>query len=210
MTFIEKVNMAKDRIKEFILESLQKYDELPVISFSGGKDSCVLRHLVRSIPEGRKCKCVTSAELFHPQTFSFIQKTKIEGDVIFGFRKPFNKIISENGYPMISKMLAQKIWHVRNTNNPSTYVRAAFGLDGKTFGKIGHKYIHFLDKGFVRYEISHRCCDYIKGEVKHCKSPCFIGTTISESRLRKNSWIKNGCNFFNNEFQKAMSRPLSL
>ena len=65
-----------------------------------------------------------------------------------------------------------------------------------------------MDKDLVDYKVSHKCCDYIKGRVKHDRRPAFVGTTIEESRLRKNSWIQHGCNIFDKK--KPMCRPLSL
>ncbi len=82
------------------------------------------------------------------------------------------------------------------------------GLSGKLFGTIPLKYIHFLDKNLIDYNISHKCCDYIKGNVKHDKSPSFVGTTIEESLLRKSSWITHGCNIYTSK--KILCRPISL
>ena len=127
---------------------------------------------------------------------------------IFTPVKSFDRVIKEDGYPVLSKQLAQKIGHIRETKNHKTYIRCCLGLDNKTFGNIPQCYIHFLDKDLVDYKVSHKCCDYIKGRVKHDRRPAFVGTTIEESRLRKNSWIQHGCNIFDKK--KPMCRPLSL
>jgi hypothetical protein len=171
--------------------SIDQEGELPIISFSGGKDSCVLRDLVHTVQEEMKmktrCISVTGFEIFHKSTEIFIKKNMEEGDVMIPQRKSFASVCREDGYPLISKQLAQRISHVRNTQNHRTYIRATLGLDDKPFGALPLKYCHFLDKKFIDYEISHKCCDYLKGALKHDKRPCFIGTTIEESRLRRNS-----------------------
>jgi predicted phosphoadenosine phosphosulfate sulfurtransferase len=69
--------MAKEKVKEF----LQNFDgiknDLPYISFSGGKDSCVLRHLVlqcqKELGMKSRCNLIVAQEIFHPQTYKFIQ-----------------------------------------------------------------------------------------------------------------------------------------
>ena len=208
-TLRDKIIMAKARIKEFIQ---QLPNQQIMISFSGGKDSCVLRDLVYRVQDDMGIKhsnLLISAEMFHPLTSKFISQIKSNGDEILPPSKSFEKIIKEKGYPIISKQVAQKIWHIRNTKNHSKYIRAIFGLDGNTFATLPLKYIHFLDKKFVNYEISHQCCNYIKGNVKHDKRPVFIGTTIEESRLRRNSWLKYGCIQYSNG-KADVCKPLSL
>jgi len=214
MTLEDKIILAKSKIKLFI-ESLPQGEEI-MISFSGGKDSCVLRYIVHEVQKDLGVKdekklyyCLTAAEVFHPDTAKFIQQTKRDKDVFLGMIKDFEETIKNDGFPMPSKQLAQKIDHVRNTTNHRTYIRSVFGLDGKTFGKIPKKYIHLLDKDFVDYKISHKCCNNIKGNVKHDSRPVFIGTTIEESRMRKHTWVKNGCILYKNGKPKQC-KPLSL
>lgn len=154
-------------------------------------------------------KLLIAPEMFHPETSRLISKYKNESEIVVQPVKTFEQIIKDNGYPIISKQIAQKIWHIRNTHNHCKYLRAIFGLDGNKSGTLPLKCIHFLDKKFVDYEISHKCCDYMKGNIKKDKRPVFIGTTISESRLRRNTWIKYGCiQYFNNK--PDVCKPLSL
>ncbi len=182
----DKIQMAKSRIIEF-LEKLSSKDIM--ISFSGGRDSCVLRHLVHEVQDkmGKPhSKLLIASEIFHPETLKFINHFKNEYEILPPI-KSFEQIICVNGYPIISKQIAQKIHHLRNTRNHRKYIRAIFGLDNNKYGTLPLKYIHFLDKDFVDYKISHKCCDYIKGKIKKDKRPVFIGTTINESRLRRHT-----------------------
>ena len=173
------------------MEFLEKLpNEEIMISFSGGRDSCVLRDLVHKVQDeiGKpRSKLLIASEIFHPETLKFIRKNFKNEYEILPPLKSFEQIINENGYPIISKQIAQKINHLRTTHNHKKYIRAIFGLDGHKYGTLPLKYIHFLDRNFVDYEISHKCCDYIKGRIKKDKRPVFIGTTINESRLRKNA-----------------------
>ena len=204
----DKVQMAKSRIIEF-LEKLPNKDIM--ISFSGGRDSCVLRHLVHEVQdkmEKPRSKLLIASEIFHPETLKFINHFKNEYEIVPPI-KSFEQIICENGFPIISKQIAQKINHLRNTRNHRKYIRAIFGLDNNKYGTLPLKYIHFLDKDFIDYGISHKCCDYIKGKIKKDKRPVFIGTTINESRLRRHTWVKYGCIQYANN-KPDVCKPLSL
>ena len=108
-TLRDKIIMAKARIKEFIQ---QLPNQQIMISFSGGKDSCVLRDLVYKVQDDMGIKhsnLLISAEMFHPLTSKFIAQIKSKGDEILPPTKSFEKIIKEKGYPIISKQVAQKI-----------------------------------------------------------------------------------------------------
>jgi 3'-phosphoadenosine 5'-phosphosulfate sulfotransferase (PAPS reductase)/FAD synthetase len=85
LTLQDKVIMAKARIKEFI-ESLPNQEIM--ISFSGGKDSCVLKYLVDEVQKemgiSEYFPTITAMEIFHPETFKFIKdmSRERERDVI--------------------------------------------------------------------------------------------------------------------------------
>ena len=204
----DKISIAKYRIYEF-LKSLSNQEVM--ISFSGGKDSCVLKHLVHEVQKNMglpRSKLLVGAEIFHPETSKFIHDFKSECE-IFSPIKSFERIIKEDGYPIISKQLAQKIHHIRNTHNHRKYIRAIFGLDGNKYGTLPLCYVHFLDRDLINYEVSHKCCDYIKGKIKKDKRPVFVGTIITESRLRRYIWLRYGCIHYH-DGKPSVCCPLSL
>lgn len=195
--------MALHRIKEF-LEKCDSEGVTPVISFSGGKDSCVVRHLVNRVRRGIKLK--TAAELFNPEIATFLKTIPANEITIYRPLMSFAQIVKKEGYPCVSKEIAQKVNNIRNCKTLGKWVRACFGL--RTSRKISRKWLHFLDKELVKYEISSKCCSLIKGAVKNSKSPKFIGTTVQESQLRRTSWLKHGCNFYSKKVWRC--RPISL
>lgn len=203
LSLSDKEKMAIVRIKEFLSEC-DKKNITPVISFSGGKDSCVIRHLVGRVRKG--IKLVTAAEIFNPEIASFLKSFPKSEITFFSPIMSFKDVIKHHGYPVISKEMSQKINNVRNSKTLGNWTKACFGL--RSSRKISKKYLHFLDKDLVKYEISNICCSLIKGRVKYLKTPKFVGTTIQESQLRRTSWLKNGCNFYGKNTWSC--RPISL
>ena len=106
LPLISKVTMAEQRIMEWY----KHFDGKVVISFSGGKDSTVLTHLVHSIyPDVPLVFANTGLE--YPEIQAFARKMGAE------FVRPkmsFSEVISKYGYPIISKEVSQSIYAARH------------------------------------------------------------------------------------------------
>lgn len=79
-----------------------------------------------------------------------------------------------------------------------------------SFKKRYIKYKYLIEAPF---KISSKCCDIMKKRPfklfeKENKLYPFVGTMANESKLRKESWIKNSCNAFNTK--RILSQPLSF
>jgi 3'-phosphoadenosine 5'-phosphosulfate sulfotransferase (PAPS reductase)/FAD synthetase len=109
-TYGEKVRYAKGKIREFYHYCKTNKLEFPVVSFSGGRDSSILLHMVRKLYP--KTPAITATELFNPDNSKLIRET--ENVHVYAPAMQFDRIIKERGFPMISKELAQKINAVRN------------------------------------------------------------------------------------------------
>lgn len=96
-----KVLMTQNRIREWY----NHFDGDVYVSFSGGKDSTVLAHLVHDIyPDVPLVFCNTGLE--YPEIQSFARKMGAE------FIRPkmqFSEVISKYGYPIISKETSEAI-----------------------------------------------------------------------------------------------------
>ena len=176
------------------------------ISFSGGKDSTVLLHLVRTMyPNVPAIFLDTGLEF--PEIRDFVKT--FENVEWLKPRKHFKKIIEENGIPYPSKEIAQGIRNIKYGTEKLRNIRL-YGDEKGTYGKISDKWHYLKDAPF---EISDECCNYLKKypvgiyERKNKKRP-FIGTMASESRLRESEYKKNGCNNLNSK--KPTSKPLSI
>ena len=102
-----KIRMTKDRIRQWI----QTYGEDGVyVSFSGGKDSTVLLHLVREMYPNVKAVFVDTG-LEYPEIRQFV-KTFDNVDWV----KPkmnFKAVIQKYGYPFISKEVSECVYGAR-------------------------------------------------------------------------------------------------
>ena len=197
-----KVILSQQRIKSW-------YDHWHgnvYISFSGGKDSTVLLHLVREIFPRVKVVFVDTG-LEYPEIREFVKT--IDNVEWLKPKMPFNKVIEKYGYPIVSKETATKIDEIRNTNSEKLRNKRLYG-DDRNNGKLGNKWKYLINAPF---KISSKCCSAMKKapirkwETKNKCYP-FIGMMAEESLLRRQAYLKSGCNAFNNT--KPTSNPLAF
>lgn len=109
LPLIAKVRMSQQRIREWY----DHFDGNVFISFSGGKDSTVLAHVVHEYyPDVPLVFCNTGLE--YPEIQAFAKKMGAE------FIRPkmrFDEVISKYGYPIISKENAEAIHYARKIRN---------------------------------------------------------------------------------------------
>lgn len=197
-----KVAKSKLRIEEWI-----RYmgKENVYISFSGGKDSTVLLHLVRSLYPDIPAVFVDTG-LEYPEIKQFVKG--IENVTILRPEMSFKQVIEKYGYPMVSKEQANYLDDIRNS---TPYMRKR-RLEGDEKGryKLSKKYHYLIDAPF---KVSHRCCNVMKKkpvkkyEKETGKVP-FIGTMACESILREQAYLRNGCNAFNSK--RPLSTPIGF
>lgn len=202
--------MKIERTKRRITEWVDYYGEDGVyISFSGGKDSTVLLHLVRSLyPEIEAVFCNTGLE--YPEIVKFVKD--IPNVRILKPELTFKQVIDQKGYPVISKSVANTVRLARKNieeGKDTLRVRQIKGLEvGSKFNK--GKWEFLLDAPF---KISDECCNEMKKkpfkkyEKETGKVP-FIGTLAAESQQREAVYLKTGCNAFNSN--KPKSTPLGF
>ena len=201
-----KVAMAKTRIREWV----NHYGESGTyISFSGGKDSTVLLHLVRSLYPDIPAVFVNTG-LEYPEIQAFVKT--FDNVVILRPEMPFNQVISKYGYPVLGKGMAHKIEGARRNQQ-----WALKFFDGTAKDPNGNpsrfdisRYKELLK---VDFDISSQCCNIMKKKPIHKYEKiegrvAFVGTLAEESLMREVGWIKNGCNAF--ESNPPKSQPMSF
>jgi len=128
-----KIAKSQQRIREWV----DYWGEDGVfVSFSGGKDSTVLLHLVRSIcPNVKAVFFNTGLEL--PQIQHFVRET--ENVDIIQPTISFMDVIKQYGYPLFSKEISGSIYYARHTENKKTSKKEYERLLGISLDKNGNK-----------------------------------------------------------------------
>jgi len=192
-----KISMTKRRVTEWY----HKYNGMVYISYSGGKDSEVLLHIVK--------------ELFPDVPIVFIdngvEETRLhalkKAEVIMYPKKPILKIWKEDGLPFPSKQQANYIRKVKHTNSDYLRSRLLTGImkDGsKTMFKLSKKWLPIVKSNI---EVSDRCCWYLKKEPfkrynKESGRKPFIGNMATDGMERKKQYKQHGC--FNLDKEQCM------
>ena len=184
------------------------------VSFSGGKDSTVLKHIVDSMYDGVPALFVNTG-LEYPEIQKFAMS---QPDVVTG--RPdmrFDEVIKNYGYPVISKEVSQTVYEAKRNLETGKYTYRLKKLNGEAVDKDGNpsqynipQWKFLLD---ADYDISHMCCDVMKKKPaknfeKETGRRPMIATMASESRLRYTKWMKFGCNAFDQK--RPTSQPLSF
>ena len=99
-----KLSLTKQRIREWI----NKFGEDGVyVSFSGGKDSTVLLHIVREMYPNIPAVFVDTG-LEYPEIRQFVRG--FDNVTWLKPKKNFRKVIEDYGYPFISKEVSECVW----------------------------------------------------------------------------------------------------
>lgn len=199
----DKVALSKIRVAEFY----EHYKGNVVVSFSGGKDSTALLHLVRSIyPDVKAVFCNTGLE--YPEVFnhvlSFENVDIIKPDLLF------HQVVEKYGWCFPSKEVSNKIHYARRGSEWALRDLEGVNADGFPcpFKERFIKWQYLLNAPF---KISDKCCGVMKKKPmkkyqKEHGCAIILGTMAAESALRKQAWLRTGCNAFHN----LKSSPLSF
>ena len=196
-----KEQLTANRIKAYY----ERLNGEVYVSFSGGKDSTALLHLVRRMYPNVPAVFVDTG-LEYPEIRDFVKT--VDNVTWLKPKMPFNQVIEKYGYPVISKETSQKIKEVRSTKSEKLENKRING-DDKGNGKISEKWQFLINAPF---KISDRCChvmkkDPVKRYEKETGKGAIVGTMASDSRLREGSYLQHGCNSFEG---RPMSTPMAF
>ena len=196
-----KITLSEQRIWDWY----QSWAGEVYISFSGGKDSTVLRHLVKKrFPDVPAVFCDTGLE--YPEVRSF---ALANADAVIKPEKTFKEVIETEGYPFPTKEQAQYIREAKHTKSEKLR-QCRLTLQPSRHYCISRKWLFLMDAPF---EVSEKCCDVMKKkpfdryEKSSGKRP-FLGTMACESGLRRKNYLQYGCNAFFSKRPK--STPLGF
>jgi len=223
----QKILMTKRRIRNYY----DHFDGDVYLSYSGGKDSEVLRQIIKEMKgytditnvfcqTGLQLKSVREKVLeladdkdcFEEQTkYGYTQRFYSNSNlVVLKPKMDFRETILKYGYPVVSKEQAQFIYEYNNTTSDNLRSTRWQGNKNGNF-KISEKWKFLVD---VPFDISDKCCDIIKKrpfkryEHEFNQNP-IIATLANESMGRKQKYLQgDGCNVF--DCERPHSNPMSF
>jgi 3'-phosphoadenosine 5'-phosphosulfate sulfotransferase (PAPS reductase)/FAD synthetase len=202
MPLKDKIDMSAEKIESWY----DHWNGNVHVAFSGGKDSTVLLHLVRSIfPEIPGMFADTGLEF--PEIRNFVKDTP---NVVFVKPKMnFKKVIEHYGYPIIGKDQSRYIHEYRRSKS-ERHKNILLNGNRWGYGKINKKWLFLLDAPFL---ISHKCCDMLKKYPAHkyekeTGSKPMLGSMTAESFMRRETYLRTGCNAY--DFVRPTSTPLAF
>ena len=205
-----KIKMSQRRIKQWY----DHWDGQVYVSFSGGKDSTVLLHLVRSLyPEVPAVFIDTGLE--YPEVRDFVKT--IENVTWLKPKLGFKDVLEKYGYPVVSKQQARYISDIQRASekNSATVNLRLTGYNRRGVYcpsmKISKKWLYLTEAPF---KISEKCCDALKKEPfkryqKKTGAKPIAGIMAAESQKRRRDYLSTGCNSFDSK-SNPISHPLSF
>lgn len=199
-----KIRMTQRRIREWY----EYWDGNVFCSFSGGKDSSVLLHLIRmEYPDVPAAYVDTGLEF--PAIRNFVKT--VDNVIWLRPKMRFQEIVQEHGYPVVSKDIARSVYYARKGSNWALRRFDGQNPDGspsKWYATRQQKWKKLLDAPF---KISDLCCHFMKEEplreLEKIRKP-YIGIMADESDRRQAAYLQTGCNAFNSK--KPSSKPIGF
>ena len=199
------LNQKVDHSLYIIESALAHTNGNAYVSFSGGKDSVILLYLSRIIKPDIKAVFFNTTNEF-PEIYQFLKEVdclKINPEI------NLKTVLAKYGFPLVSKEQAQYIREARTTKSSKLLHLRLHGRKGNQ-GKISNKWQHLI---YAPFNISEKCCHILKKYPaykfeKQNKLLPIIGTSVNESRLRKQKYLSTGCNAFS--VNRPASYPLSI
>lgn len=212
-----KVAMAKDRIRWWLEDCDEKGYNAHVSV--GGLDSITLCALIRSMGYDAERVPAISASLLEDKSIQAVHKEM--GCIVVKPLKSKVKVLQEEGFPVLSKKISNKIATLANPTEKNKTVRHAI-ITGEC-GELGHyakdskmqlpkTYLELfggLDeegralgyKAPTNFKVSNTCCYYLKEApcdnwAKEHHSVPFLGLMASEGGQRADALEENGCNYW--------------
>lgn len=208
-----KVELSKKKIREFADDP--RINRKVYVSFSGGRDSTVLLHLVRSVLGDRVPAVFDNTGVEYPELVRFARATpnmiELHPDV------SFMRIIKERGYPLPSKKVAEMIWRLRHPTDKNAATTHLYLTGERRDGTISKRWLlpakwrFLLDSSF---SCTNYCCDALKKKPLHEYQKAtgnypYVGTMACESETRRSTYMTVGCNAFSAS-RGAFSQPIAV
>lgn len=198
-----KIAKTKNRIREFY----EYFNGEVYVAFSGGNDSLVMLHIIRSLYPDVPAVFVDTGVEF-PEVRRFVKT--FDNITILKPEKNFSQVISECGYPVVSKDVSNAVRLARKNIADGKITARVKQFDGSQKGSRfdKSKWRFLLDSPF---KISEQCCDIFKKKPfkkfeKETGLHGYIGVLASEGGVRLSGYLRTGCN----NYRFGNSKPLGF
>lgn len=190
-----KIDLTKSRIKEWY----DHFNGQVYVAFSGGKDSTVLLHIVRSMyPDVPAVYADTGLE--YPEIREFVRS--IPNVVWVRPKMGFKEVIEKYGFPLVSKRVAHAIHRIKTTKSEFNKQHYITGIShaGTIYrrGALPKKWHVLINAPFL---CGDGCCDVMKKRPFHqyrkqTGREAFTGVMAQDSALREEGYVREGCNSY--------------
>lgn len=209
-----KILKTKLRIREWV----RRFGENGVyVSFSGGKDSTVLLDIVREDYPNIEAVFIDTG-LEYPEIKEFVKT--FDNVKTIRPEMPFNKVIAQYGYPLVSKETAKNIYYGRAALKRDDIHMYDYYINGHRHNKKTGKDYIFMPlaiKWVPLFEseipVSNKCCTIMKKNParqyeKETDRYPFIGEMAEDSKERETQYLHTSCNSF--EGKRPISKPMGF
>lgn len=181
-------------------------EERVYISFSGGKDSVVLSHIIdEAIPHNNYPRVFINTGIEFQAIVNFVKGLQKEDPriVIIQPSRNIRQMLEEDGYPFKSKMHSDLVERYQKSGYATKSVKDYMTEDGKTGRYRCPKKLRYqfpIDgEGGLPFKVSQKCCTNLKKkpakayEKENGKTLCILGVRASEGGIREHQASQHGC-----------------
>lgn len=195
-----KVSMTKRRIRDWY----DGWEGQVYLSFSGGKDSTVLKNIIEDMNLDIPSVFVDTG-LEYPEIRQF---AKSQSNVtVLRPKMSFRDVILKYGYPIVGKEVAKDVEYARKGKEGMVHYDKLFGLGRYENSMYSSERWKFLFD--APFKVSASCCAAIKKHPmkqyqRETGRKTIVAMMASEGLRRKTSWEKYGCNGFDMTHPRSM------
>lgn len=165
LTLFDRKNVIKDTINKYGEENFY-------LSFSGGKDSTVLHHLLDlALPGNKIPRVYINTGIEYADIVAFVKELAEHDDrfVIVTPKVPIKPMLEKYGYPFKSKEHSLRIYQFNkglNSNYIKKYING-YDVNGKKSSFVCPKKLLYQFEESGKYNYSNLCCQKLKKEPIH-------------------------------------------
>jgi len=175
MTDLDYEFMLQDRIAK--IQAINEQFDLEHnahISFSGGKDSTVLTHLIDlALPNNKIPRIYANTGIEYNDMVKFVKGIAAKDDrfIILNQKKNIRRTLDTYGYPFKSKLHSQKVWRGQNNlkagKEISDFLKLYINPENKSIIQRCPQALTYQFKEILPFKVSDKCCEKLKKALFH-------------------------------------------